>query len=78
MNRNQRRQLNKSIGKQATLNLELMLNMPDHCLTCDKPYDKLSKEMATTWSVNIYADQKRVDLFCPECFKKRGQNEGST
>lgn len=73
MNRNQRRKMNKMIGKEATLNLELMLNMKDECLTCKKAYDRLSKEMASTWSVEVYADQKRVDLYCPECFKEKNK-----
>ncbi len=67
MNRKQRRALGKQLGKDATSTVDLMLSMPNECLTCSKPYDKLSKEMATTWFVEVYSSQKKVNLYCPEC-----------
>lgn len=71
MNRKQRRALGKQVGEDATERINLMLNLPKECLTCKKSYDKLSKEMATTWFVEVYSEQKRVDLYCPECHEKR-------
>ena len=69
MNRKQRRQLGKVAGKDAASKIDLMLSIPSECLTCKKPYDKTSKEMAMTWTVKVYESLKRVDLFCPECIK---------
>ena len=71
MNRKQRRTLEKQMGKDNTEKINLMLNIPTECLTCKKSYDKLNKEMARTWFVEVYNEQKRVDLYCPECYEKR-------
>ena len=70
MNRKQRRQLNKVAGKQATSTIDLMLGMPTECIKCLKAYDKTSREMATTWFVEVYNSQKKVILTCPECHNK--------
>lgn len=78
MDRNQRRLLKKKMGKEATSTIDLMLNMGDHCLTCNKPFDRMSKEMAMTWFIEVYKGAKETRLYCPECHQKRGQNEGST
>lgn len=42
--------------------------LPDKCTGCAAPYDKKSKEHATTWSVTVYTDSEDVKLFCPECW----------
>jgi hypothetical protein len=42
--------------------------LPDKCTGCAAPYDKKSKEHATTWSVTVYTDSEEVKLFCPECW----------
>ena len=78
MNRKQRRAMGKQLGDKAASTVDLMLHLPNKCLICEALYDKKSKEMANTWSVEVYNEQKVVKLYCPECFeKKRGQNEGS-
>ena len=69
MNRKQRRQLGKMAGKEAASKIDLMLNLPNECLTCKTPYDKMSKEMAITWTVKVYESQKLVQLYCPNCGK---------
>ena len=77
MNRQQRRKLDKAmrtaegknkVAKQANM----MLNMPDMCLTCEKSFDKHSKEMAKTWNVVVTAEEK-VRLYCPDCWKMANQ-----
>ena len=70
MNRKQRRQLGKTIGKDATSTLDLMLNMPTECSECQKSYDKKSKEMVMTWFVEVYNSEKKVVLKCPECYNQ--------
>ncbi len=74
MNRKMRKTMGKQLGKDATSTVDLMLSLANECLTCKKPYDKLNKEMAKTWYVEVFNSLKRVDLYCPECQKER-QNE---
>jgi hypothetical protein len=49
--------------------------MPTKCLTCEAPYDKMSKEMAMTWTVEVYKAQQEVRLYCPSCQEKRTNAE---
>lgn len=70
MNRKERRTLQKKMGKETVQTIDLMLNPGDCCLHCKKSYDKKDKEMVKTWFVEVFNKQKRVDLFCPECYKE--------
>tara|TARA_R100001082_G_scaffold107282_1_gene80981 strand:+ start:154 stop:423 length:270 start_codon:yes stop_codon:yes gene_type:complete len=88
MNRKQRRAMEKKIGKDSSKKLSQKIfqfeKLPDECLTCLKPFDKKSKEMARTWSV-VVAQKDEVRLYCPDCwatakqiiedFKSRSENE---
>jgi hypothetical protein len=71
MNRKQRRAAEKIMGKDATSKINLFLSIPDTCLTCDKKFDKKDRDMANTWTVEVFNEQKRVVLYCPECQEKR-------
>ena len=71
LNRKQRRALQKLAGKQATSTIDLMLDMPSKCLTCEAPYDKMSKEMARTWYIEVYKESRELRLYCPSCQEKR-------
>lgn len=72
MNRKQRRALDKiSKNSEASSSIDLMLGIGDECLTCQKPYDKMNKEMAMTWFVEVYKADKKVNLYCPDCFNQR-------
>ena len=44
--------------------------LEDECAACDKPFDKSSKEHATTWNVVVREKEKLVRLYCPECWDK--------
>lgn len=72
LNRKQRRALSKIANKQATSTIDLMLNLGDHCLTCHKPFDRMSKEMANTWFIEVFKEDAITHLYCPDCYKKRG------
>ena len=50
--------------------LGLFDKLPDHCLTCFAPYDRLNKEQAKTWNVVVREKEKIVRLYCPECWQK--------
>lgn len=68
MNRAQRRKL--GIKKKSNLDNKMGLfdKLPDQCTNCDKPFDKKSKKMATTWSVVVREQEGKVNLYCPVCW----------
>ncbi len=71
MNREQRRALAKNKGAQDIEEQVALFNkLPDHCLTCEKPYNKNDKEMAMSWSVVVHGEEEVVRLYCPECWQK--------
>ena len=74
MNRQQRRAAAKQAKKDNNPVLEekisLFGELPDECLTCDKPFDKTNKEMAMTWSVIVHEEEKVVRLYCPDCWDR--------
>ena len=74
MNRKQRRAMEKKVGKDNSQKLADKIfqfdKLPDECLACLKPFDKKSKEMATTWNVVVRKedDENPVRLYCPHCW----------
>jgi len=56
--------------KNMTSELNMFDRMPNKCDTCQKPFDKKSREMAQTWVVVVRNEKKLVRLFCPECVNK--------
>lgn len=64
------RKQKKDAQKEITNKVGLFNQLPEKCHICEKPYDKKSKEMAQTWFVNVFAEDKIVDLFCPDCWGK--------
>ena len=52
--------------KEATF---LFDKIPDKCTGCSKPYDKKSKQAAIEWTVNVYKESQKVNIYCPECWK---------
>lgn len=70
---NKKKKLENRMAQQAGM----ILNMPDACKTCKEPFDKKNKMMVMSWFVEVYNEQKRVDLFCPKCNDDRRNNEAS-
>jgi uncharacterized protein with PIN domain len=68
MNRQQRREAAKN-GENPELQDKMVLfgKLGDKCNSCSKPFDKKSKEHATTWTVFVYNERQEVKLYCPEC-----------
>ena len=64
------RKQKKDFQKEVTKKVGLFNLIPEECNKCKKPYDKKSKEMAQTWFVNVFDDEKIVDLFCPDCWRE--------
>ena len=40
----------------------------DECLACTKPFDKSDKEQVKTWTVVVRESEKKVNLYCPDCW----------
>ena len=76
MNRAQRRALAKtkklktSKSMNTTEQISLFGKLPDHCLTCDAPFDKKNKSMVMSWNVVVREKEGIVRLYCPDCWSK--------
>ena len=72
MNRKHRRALakstNQSAGEELSQKVHQFNQLPEQCMTCEKPFDKKNKEMLQSWSVVVRPETVR--LFCPQCVKK--------
>ena len=44
--------------------------LEDECAACEKPFDKKSKEHASTWKVVVREEEQVVRLYCPDCWGK--------
>jgi len=77
MNREQRRAAAKQAKKGGNDELEqkiaLFGELPDECLTCDKPFDKKNKEMVMSWNVVVHKEKEVVRLYCPTCWDEAGK-----
>ena len=83
MNRKQRRALERKMKKGATIEdeqadaiqtkMSLFSKLPDHCLTCDMEFGKTDREQVTTWKVFVRGEDKKVNLYCPDCWGKASE-----
>jgi hypothetical protein len=76
-----RKAAEKKLQEQATM----FDKLPEGCSICKTPFDKQNREHAMTWRVFINNKEKRVSLFCPNCYQeaeekneKRDSNTGQT
>ena len=60
----------KKAEKKMAKKLMMFDMLEDECAACKKPFDKKSKEHATTWNVVVREQEKLVRLYCPECWEK--------
>jgi len=60
------RQKEKAAKKELQKKVSLFSKLSDHCLVCQKDFDKKNKDMVMNWSVVIKEDVIR--LYCPECW----------
>lgn len=69
-----KRKLERNRQKRAKKDLDRKLGMfdrlPDECLTCEKKFDKTSKEQVQSWFVAVREEQNKVNLYCPTCWNK--------
>lgn len=70
---NKKKQLETKMASTASM----ILNIPDKCKICSEPFDKKNKLMVMSWFVEVYNEQKRIDLYCPKCNENRRNNEAT-
>jgi len=59
----------KALGKKAAL----FGLLPNKCLTCEAPFDKMNREQVMSWNVVVRQEEEKVHLYCPECWSKAQQ-----
>ena len=75
MNRQQRRaqeRQRKKMKKKPEIEQKMFMfdQLPDHCLSCQKDFDKKDKSQVMSWSVVVREKEKVVRLYCPDCWGK--------
>ena len=69
-----KRKIKKAKKKQVERDLKEKVNLfsklDDCCLVCEKAFDKQNREMVQSWYVVVKENQKKVNLYCPECWNR--------
>jgi nitrate/TMAO reductase-like tetraheme cytochrome c subunit len=69
-----KRKLKRAKQKQAKKDVQVALGLfdkiPEHCLTCHEPYDRVNKEQVMSWRVVVREQEEKVNLYCPDCWQK--------
>ena len=60
----------KDKEKDLKQKLNMFDRIPDNCLTCNKPFDRKSKEQVQSWFVVVKNAENKVNLYCPSCWTK--------
>ena len=63
------RQKKKLAEKEFKKKVGLFNKLGDHCLVCQKDFDKQNKEMVMSWSVVVRRESETVRLYCPACWE---------
>ena len=58
----------KAAQQELASKVALFGKLPENCLTCEAPFDKLNREQVTAWSVVVRKDEEIVRLYCPTCW----------
>ena len=58
----------KNAEKALATKVALFGNLPNKCLTCEQPFDKLNREQVMSWNVVVRQQKEKVHLYCPECW----------
>lgn len=64
----EKKKKDKKLEQKIKGKLMLFEGLPEHCVACEKEFDKQNKEMVTTWNVVVREKEKIVRLYCPECW----------
>ena len=63
----------KKAEKDLAAKVALFGNLPDKCLTCEEPFDKLDREQVMNWNVVVRQQTGKVNLYCPACWDNAQQ-----
>jgi len=64
-----KRNKEKRLKKEVKQKMNMFSRLPDECLACVAPFDKNDKEMVKTWTVVVKEAEKKVNLYCPDCWQ---------
>ena len=70
MQRNKMKKFKKDFKKRLKQQMMMFDKLEDECAACEKPFDKKSKEHASTWKVVVREEEQVVRLYCPDCWGK--------
>jgi len=70
LSRKKGKQEKKNAQKEMAAKIALFGKLPDHCLTCEKPFDKMNKEQVMSWNVVVRKEEENVNLYCPDCWQR--------
>tara|TARA_B100001094_G_scaffold72751_1_gene69029 strand:+ start:574 stop:840 length:267 start_codon:yes stop_codon:yes gene_type:complete len=62
------RRKKKQAEKELKTKMGMFSRLPDNCGACLKDFDKQDKEMVQSWTVVVKEKEKKVNLYCPECW----------
>ena len=68
LRRKQAKKGKKRAEKDLAAKVALFGNLPNKCLTCEEPFDKLNREQVMSWNVVVRQEEEKVNLYCPECW----------
>jgi uncharacterized protein with PIN domain len=60
----------KDKEKDLKQKLNMFDRLPDHCLTCNSPFDRKNREQVQSWFVVVKNAENKVNLYCPSCWEK--------
>ena len=64
------RQQKKLAEKELKQKVNMFSRLPDECGACLKTFNKKDREMVGTWTVVVKEKEKKVNLYCPDCWGK--------
>tara|TARA_Y100001963_G_C6564416_1_gene345896 strand:- start:16 stop:294 length:279 start_codon:yes stop_codon:yes gene_type:complete len=59
----------KSLKNHFKKKINMFSSLGDECISCQKPFDKTSKEQVFSWYVVVREDKNQVRLYCPTCWE---------
>ena len=58
----------KDAERALATKVALFGHLPNKCLTCEAPFDKLNREQVMSWNVVVRQQEEKVHLYCPDCW----------
>ena len=73
LRRKQAKKGKKRAEKELATKVALFGHLPNKCLTCEAPFDKLNREQVMSWNVVVRQQEEKVRLYCPDCWDNAQQ-----